>query len=182
MLYDDFTLIEKNIIKTFIKDINKNEDFYLECLFTDGKIIINNLDNLNIDKYISVIGNINNEKTFDIEYILIYKNNITNLEKKSHIKKISKDLTNYLKGLQLYQNSAPIINDNYKELGVIVKYDKNNDNNLKDNNSINNSINNSNNNIIKNIYNNNISNNISNANGNYSINNINKINEKKYSK
>ena len=128
MLYNNFELIQDNIVqKINIIKGNKNNDYILESIITEGKIILNYNNNLNKDVYVSVIGILNDENIFIIEFVLIYKNEN---EQKKHIFNISNNLVNYLKGLQLYNNSQPIIGDNYKEIGILIKnnisYIKNN--------------------------------------------------------
>ena len=74
MIYNNFEIIEKETIKLFINDIYKYNEYYLECTLNEGKIIIHYPDNFNGEnKYVSVIGSLNNENTFITEYILIYK-------------------------------------------------------------------------------------------------------------
>jgi hypothetical protein len=41
MIYDNFELIEENIIKIFIDNIDYLRSWFLECSFIEGKIIIN---------------------------------------------------------------------------------------------------------------------------------------------
>ena len=103
--------------------------FLLDCIFTNDKIIIKYPDDLNNKKFVSVIGTLSYDKIFITEYILIYDNK--NNQNK-HIDMISTGLNKYINGLQLYKNSDSIIdkNQNYKEIGVIVKYDNKNEGNI----------------------------------------------------
>ena len=184
-IYDNFELIEKDIIKLFIDDINKINDFYLECTINEGKIIIHYPDNFVENQYSSVIGKINKDYSFITEYILIYKNKN---EKKTHLNKISEQLNHYLNNLQLFYNTEPILKDdiNFEIIGTIIKYDENiinnklNINNNYNNNVLDNNMNNYNNNIadnnINNYNSNLINNNMNNYNNNIADNNINNYN------
>ena len=124
-IYDDFEIIERYIIEKILDNINQLDDCYLECKLIEGKIIIDYPDNLNNKKYISVIGIINDEKTFVTEYILIYNESFN---KKKHIELICDKLTNYLEGLHLCNNNQPIINS-FQEIGIIYNCKSNNSNN-----------------------------------------------------
>ena len=73
MIYNNFELLIKEIIEVFIKDIYKINHCYLECSIVKGKIIINYSNKLNNNKYVSSIGIIDNENTYNTEYLLIYK-------------------------------------------------------------------------------------------------------------
>ena len=75
--------------------------------------------NLN-KKYFILIGILDNNKLFILEYIAIY-NNEFNL--KNHLNKISKNLNQYLHNLKLENNSAPIIIDDKQKIGgIIIRY------------------------------------------------------------
>ena len=127
-LYNNFELIQDNIIKklNIIENIN-NYECIAECIINEGKIILNYNYSLNNDVYVSVLGKLDDENIFITEYILIYKSKI---EQNKHINEISSNLINFIKGLQLYNNSQPIVDNNYKEVGIILKnnisYIKNN--------------------------------------------------------
>ena len=123
LIYDDFEIIEREIIKKFIYNLNIINNYFLECIINEGKIIINYPNNFNSIKFISVIGTLNKENIFITEYILIY-DDIN--EKINHINKINGRLNKYLNELQLYNNSQPIINNQYKEIGIIAKCEANN--------------------------------------------------------
>ena len=127
MIYNNFELFEKEIIGQFIYDIYEMDSYYLECTLNEEKIIIHYDEKLNgNNKFISIIGILDNDNTFVTEYILIYKNK---KEQINHLRKISGSLNKYLNGLQLYNNSEPIIDYDYREIGVIIKYEKNNSGN-----------------------------------------------------
>ena len=138
MIYDNFVILEKDIVELFINNINGNEDNYLECILREGKIIINYPDNININKnFISVIGTIIEENIFLKEYILIYVNYTSFY---NHTNKIKMNLINYLDNLKLINNSEPIINSYYEEIGIIIKFEDNinnikkkNENNIDNN-------------------------------------------------
>ena len=136
MIYNDFEIFEKNTIGLIINDINGNEDNYLECIINQGKIIIIYPNNFNGNKNdVCIIGSLNQENTFIKEYIIIYNDNsVCN----SHLYKIKNNINNYLNNLQLYNNTQPIINSIYKEVGTIVKLGNNNDEITINNNNNNN--------------------------------------------
>ena len=131
MIYDNFELFCKDIIEKLIDNIDNLNNCYFECDFIEGKIIIHYQNIFNNNKYISVIGELNYEKSFVTEYVLIYKDK---KGKKKHIDQINNiGLINYLNGLKLYNNSEPIFNNKYEEFGTIIKYEGNNINNINNN-------------------------------------------------
>ena len=134
MIYNDFELIRKDIFEKFIDNINKMKEFYLECFLGENKIIIKYPDNLNVNKFLSVVGTLDYSKVFKTQYLLIYENKN---DRTNHLNKIKNGLENYLKGLQIYNGSDVIIdkNQNFKEIGVIVEYDKNSE--INNNNTFN---------------------------------------------
>ena len=129
LIYDNFQIIHEDLVKkkNIINSINNNYYYIVECIIKEGKITINYNDNLNDKKYISVIGILNEQNIFMTEYVLIYGNK---KERKEHLNYITNNLTNYINGLKLYNGSQPIIDNNYKEIGIIAKnnisYIKNN--------------------------------------------------------
>ena len=80
--------------------------------------------------YISIIGTLNSEATFINEYVLIYKKSSS---QSYHKKKISYSIVNYINEVEMnmLNNSVPITDDNFKEIGLLIKYD----NNLKNENN-----------------------------------------------
>ena len=122
IIYNDFEIIRKDIIEKLIDNIKDMNSLLLECIFIDEKIIINYPDNLNGNKFVSVIGKLNYDKTFVTEYILIYN---SRTDKQSHILSISNRLKNYLKGLQIYNNCDVITDSFFHEIGTIAKCDVN---------------------------------------------------------
>ena len=134
MIYDNFEIIEKDIIKLFIDDINKLNDCYLECTINEGKIIIHYPDNFVENQYASVIGKLDEDNSFISEYILIYKNQNV---KFNHLNNIIGQLNNYLNNLSFINKSEPILKDNSNSeiIGTIIKYCD------IDNNIINNNVN-----------------------------------------
>ena len=138
MIYNDFELIKKDIFEKFNENANKMNNYYLDCFLSEEKIIINYPDNLNSNKFISVIGTLDYSKSFKTEYILIYdsKNDRT-----KHLNKIRAGLKSYLKGLNLQNNnSEPIIDESqtWKIVGEIVQYDNNNNEISNNTNTFNN--------------------------------------------
>jgi len=119
MIYDKFELLEREKAQDLINGIYGRENNYLKCSINEGKIIIHYPENFNgNNKYISVIGQLNYENHFINEYILIY-NDLSS--KFGHLYNIKGNLNNYLSALQLYENSAPITDKDYKEIGTIIK-------------------------------------------------------------
>ena len=138
VIYNDFEIIEKKVMKLFIENIEtyENKDMFCECFFVKGKIIINMKNNLN-NKIISLIGSLDNYYNyFTLEYIFIYNNDKDRI---SHFKFILGKLDKYLKKLQLCKNNAPItLGENSDIIGTVIKYGEDYDNNISmDDNNIN---------------------------------------------
>jgi len=135
MIYDKFEILEREMAQDLINGIFRvygvgmnviyaTEDNYLKCEINEGKIIIHYPKNFNRnDKYISVIGQLNNENQFLNEYILIYNDYSSQY---NHMNNIKRNLNHYLASLQnqLIENSAPIVLGEYNEIGTIIKYSK----------------------------------------------------------
>ena len=128
LIYDKFEILERDMVQKLINEIyrsygiNSTENNYLRCELNEGKVIIHYPKNFNDNnKYISVIGQLNYENHFLNEYILIYNDSSS---KSNHINHIKGNLNKYLKSLELQfiENSAPITDKNYKEIGIIIKY------------------------------------------------------------
>ena len=170
MIYDNFELIEEDTIKLFLDNISNLKSYYFECSYIEGKIIIYYPYNFNgSKKYSLVIGILNEEGTFLTEYILVYnnKNDQTKL-----IQKITGNSYNYLNNLQLINKCQSIYDYNNKEIGMIIKYESNDNNN--NNNNIINNINNTN--FNNNQYNNNNINYTNNSNNSNNTNITNNTN------
>ena len=133
MIYDKFEILEREKALNLFDGIYRvygiyglftiygSENNYLKCVINEGKIIIHYpQDFFCNDKCISVIGQLDNENLFLNEYILIYNDSSS---RSDHMSSIKGDLNKYIKSLQLYQNSAPITDKNYKEIGAVIKYD-----------------------------------------------------------
>ena len=130
MIYDKFEILEKEEAQDLINGLCGIYNNNLKCIINEGKIIIHYPQNFNgNNKFISVIGQLNYENQFLNEYILFFNDLSSRF---GHIYNIKGDLNNYLSNLQLYENSAPIIDKEYKEIGTIIKYDNEtfNSNNL----------------------------------------------------
>lgn len=75
MIYNNCEIFEKDILKLFVNNIDGCENNYLECTLNEGRIIINYPQNFKgNNKYISVIGTLNERNIFIKEYIFIYYN------------------------------------------------------------------------------------------------------------
>ena len=120
-IYTDFELLEKEIVSFFLNgNINDLRDF--DCIINEGKIIINYPGGFNNQDYISIIGTLNNENNFINEYILIFGNES---DRNNKINEIIKNIKKYINNLQLVDGQQPIINNNYKEIGIIIKFKQN---------------------------------------------------------
>ena len=126
MICDNFEIFNKKTADLFFDNLHGNENNYLECILSEGKIIIKYPSYKNVNKkYMAVIGNLDNNNTFINEYLLIYKDsNSYNL----HINSLKGNLNKYLNNLQLYNNSQPIINEKFEEVGKLIKIGNNNEN------------------------------------------------------
>jgi len=129
MIYDKFELLEKEIAEKLNDEIKEKEN--LKCEINGKKILIHYPENFNgNDKCVSVIGQLNDKNQFLCEYILIYNDSKS---QSKHIFNIKGKINKYLSSLQLYENSSPIIDENYNEIGTIIKYNTeiyNNDQNI----------------------------------------------------
>ena len=144
-IYDNFEIIEQKILNKYV-DNYENEKLVSECIFNDGKIFVNLPNYLNENKFISLVGCLDEYYNyFILDYILIYNNEN---ERKNHILEISQNFNLFLNEIDFKDNYKQVNNNIYF---TIIKYEKDNEEN-------NNFINNDNNNII-NIENNNIINN-----------------------
>jgi len=120
MIYDKFEILSKEMVQILIDEGYGSLNNPLECEINEGKIIINYPSYFNNnDKYILVIGYLNYENQFINEYILFYNDYSAVF---NHMYEIKGNLKGYLSSLQLYENSSPIIDRNYKEIGTIIKY------------------------------------------------------------
>ena len=150
MIYDNFELIPQNIASLFIQ-LNSffswekiKIEYYLECFLKDGKVVLKYPKHmLNNQKYISVIGTLDDKNTFINEYCLIYTDDYRDYY--YHTDKLKKEnINNFLNQQRFKNDSASLIND-YGEIGIIVKLQNSGKNHT---NSINNNFdNNSNNNF-----------------------------------
>ena len=74
LIYDNFEIIDIKILDKFVKNY-KNEKILVDCIFNEGKIIINLPNDLNKNIFVSLIGYIKDDEfnNFIIEYILVFK-------------------------------------------------------------------------------------------------------------
>ena len=124
-IYNNFEIIEKNIMKLFF-DSYVNNSYLYDCFFEKGKIIINLPNNLN-NKTISLVGSLDNYYNyFALEYIFIYNNDKDRI---NHFNIILGRLEKYLANLKFNKNNAPItLRENSNIIGTAIKYGKDNDN------------------------------------------------------
>ena len=69
----------------------------------------------------------------NLEYVMVYNKD---KDRNSHIDNIIINLEDYLNNLNLTNNSSPIISDNNSIIGTIIKYIKEDSNDIKDNEKI----------------------------------------------
>ena len=120
--YDNFFLIEEKSGKA-LSDNKESSHICAECIFIDGKIIINLPNYLNhsgmIPKCVSIIGNLYVDNCFKIEYILIY---ITEAARTNHLNSITNNLKENLRNLK-FKNNIYTFNFQSNEV-TIIKYKK----------------------------------------------------------
>ena len=122
-IYDKFEIIQKEIIEKLLKKEKILNNYYLDCIINDNKIIINYPDDLNGNKFVTVIGTLEeNDKSFITKYILIFDKKD---EQKKYINNIKGILNTYLNSLE-FNNNIYFIKENSIKLGIIVKNFSNN--------------------------------------------------------
>ena len=132
-IYDNFEIIEKKIFCLLINKKVHEKNILASCIFNNDKVIVNIPNNLN-NKFVSLIGSFTNYYyIFNLEYIMVYNKD---KDRNSHIDNIMINLEDYLKNLNLTNNSSPIISDNNSIIGTIIKYIKEDSNDIKDNEKI----------------------------------------------
>ena len=114
-----FELMHKNIISLFINNnLSKNQVIYD---IINDYILVNYPKRIyENNQFITLIGKCNNESVFTPEYVLIYYSDV---ERIKHLKLLKKYLSNYLKGISFINNNAPILNDEFEIIGIIIKND-----------------------------------------------------------
>jgi len=124
LINENFEIVSKDIIELFVGKINENRNNYLDCTLQENKIIICFSQRFGSNFFVSLLGKLNNENTFINEYILIYKESSS---QNNHKKEITNGIINFINGLQMnmINNSQPITDENYREIGLIIKYDNN---------------------------------------------------------
>jgi hypothetical protein len=97
-IYDNFEIIDANILDKFVKNY-KNNKILVECIFNEGKIIINLPKELNENMFVSLIGYIKEGEfnNFVLEYILIFPNETY---RRIHIYNINFYFNDYLNSLK----------------------------------------------------------------------------------
>ena len=121
-LYNNFELIQKEVIEKILHKKCILDNYYLECIINENKIIINYPENSNEKKFVSVIGKLEDyNKTFITEFILIFKNKD---KQNNYINEIKEDLQLYLKSF-VFNNNINILDENSEQEVIIIKYDQN---------------------------------------------------------
>ena len=122
-LYNSFEIIQKEVIEKIVDKKYILDNYYLECIFNDNKIIINYPENSNEKKFVTVIGKLKDyDKTFITEYILIFGNKD---KQNNYINEIKGDLDIFLESFE-FKNNILIIEENSVQEAIIIKYDPNN--------------------------------------------------------
>ena len=125
MIYNNFGIIDKKVAELFIEGVSANsttDKNIFDCTMNEGKILIEYQKNLGNPKYISIISSIDPVNFFIInEYALIYKD-LSGYN--SNILSIKKKLNNYIKNLQLYNRTSPIVDSSFKEIGNIIQIEQ----------------------------------------------------------
>ena len=115
-IYNDFEIIDKNLLQFFFpkfKELNKIE---ADCLIHQGKVIINLPTYMNNNKYVTLIGEVDYDTyNFITSFILIYD---TDSHQKSHINYILDNNIN--KYLELIQVIYTPINLNNQTIGTLI--------------------------------------------------------------
>ena len=119
MIYNDFEIIEEKIIELFV-DINLIQNYLINCIINEGKIMILYPKDFDQEKRgVTVLGKLSDELNFVTEYILVYDNSeIRDL----HTQAIYGNLNNYIKDFKFVNHCQPIHDNNYKILGTVVDY------------------------------------------------------------
>ena len=121
MIYQDFKIIEKKCAQILLKDINKIPYTVLKCSFFNNNMIIFHYPKrkFNNKNHICIISKIDEKNNFINEYLLKY-NDFNSYE--HHLKKLKRlDLNSYLQNLNFVNNTAPIEEQGYIEIGTIIK-------------------------------------------------------------
>ena len=128
-IFNNFEIIESSLAKEIFGGINvllkdnekSNYENYVECSLNDGKIIIHYPKNkFNNGKFIYAVGSLDDDNTFINEYLFIYS------KQKEHFNSIKYKLNNkYLQSIEnsFFNNSCPITNFVFEEIGTIIKLD-----------------------------------------------------------
>ena len=116
MILNDFYLVDKNLYNRFLANYPYH---ILKCSIIGNEWIIFQYPNNKFGNkyYICVISKIEQNHTFTNEYYLIYK------EPKyfhKHFKNIKNNLNNFLKSISFVNNVAPIVENGYIEIGIVI--------------------------------------------------------------
>ena len=137
-IYNDFEIIHKKVFELFYKGRAINQNYFSEYIIVDKYIIINFSKIFNQDKYISLVGKINEDNIFKTEHILIYNNEN---ERNKHINKIRYNLIEFLSNFNQFNEFDYFLDDNEEVIGIDLKYKENNGNTIIMKNNQNNNIN-----------------------------------------
>ena len=121
-IYSSFEIIQKEVIEKIFDKKYILDNYYLECIINDNKIIINYPENSNEKKFVTIIGKLEDyDKTFITEYILIFE---SKEKQNNYINNIKENVSIFLESFQ-FNNNILIIEENSVKESIIIKYDKN---------------------------------------------------------
>ena len=123
-LYNDFEIIHKKVLELFYNGNIINQTYFSKCIIVDSYIIINISNIFNQDKYISLIGKINEDNIFKTEDILIY---FKEHDRNNHINIIRHNLFGFLSNFNHYNEYQYIVDAKEDVIGIYLKYKENND-------------------------------------------------------
>ena len=124
IIYNDFEIIHKKVLELFYNGNIINQEYFSKCIIVDTYIIINISNIFNEDKYISLIGKINEDNIFKIEDILIY---FKEHDRNNHINIIRHNLIGFLSNFNHYNEYQYIVDTKEDAIGIHLKYKENND-------------------------------------------------------
>jgi len=120
MIFDGFEILDRFLLDYFFEDINiynHLEGIETKCLYKDGKVVLNLPKYLNKNKYITLIGFLEDDTfIFITSHILVYNNES---EQKKHVENITNDDINKYLDL-IKEEFTPIIYEG-KNIGIVIK-------------------------------------------------------------
>ena len=119
MIYNDYEIIDKNTMKLFV-DINNIENYLLNCIINEGKIMIFFPDDFDQEKKgITAIGKLSEDLNFVTEYILVYDSPQI---RKQHTEYLYGNLNSFITNFQFVNHCQPIHDNKYNIVGTVIDY------------------------------------------------------------